>query len=518
MKKIFIINFMILIAFLSGCVVEESSVVPDYKSPAENMVYVEGGKFLMGDWLPNEPLLDENGNPVYNSYGDVINKYHDLSEELTNKDNIKDISASKKLKNDFTADARGLHWVEVDDFYIGKYEVTFEEFDIFCYETKGEVHLDGFEGDTEYAITHWGRGKMPAMFVSWVDAVKYCNWLSIKEGLTPCYDVVSDTQIEWNRTADGYRLLTEAEWEYAARGGHYMKYINEGNGSLYSGYNEIPTEDMMMPGDYLTKEEAEEKKLYEPLKEIAWFTLNSGWKGQEDDDIVGRDYPKNDNGKSHQVGTKLPNILGIYDMSGNLWEWCWDFYSKDYYNYFRNMQDNNCIVVNSNTDPDYPKPLNEPVYQKELDSNTGMEVLKLDEKGYPIPVNPNDPKWVYWPKIGDDDYPENDVKIIDIENPKSLPGQAGYNKPLLKRDENGMPIYKSTFTEWKNPIGPFATDPKYSNLYITYGHVLRGGTWGNYPIFLRSTFRFFSKKQNGTKDPYYANWRTGFRIGKSVKK
>ena len=157
------------------------------------------------------------------------------------------------------------------DFHIGKYEVTFDEYDAFCNAT----------GKSKPSDQGWGRGRRPVINVSWWDAIAYCNWLSKEEGLPVAYDDKGNfLDKDGNVTTDpskviGYRLPTEAEWEYAARGG------NKSKGYKYSGSDNV--------GD------------------VAWYFSNSGSKTQE-------------------VGKKAPNELGIYDMSGNVWEWCSDWY------------------------------------------------------------------------------------------------------------------------------------------------------------------------------------------------
>ncbi|MBP8660500.1 MAG: SUMF1/EgtB/PvdO family nonheme iron enzyme [Mesotoga sp.] len=160
------------------------------------------------------------------------------------------------------------------DFYIGKYEVTFDEYDAFCNATGRRWKPDD-QG--------WGRGSRPVINVSWNGAIAYCNWLSEKEKLPKAYDSNGNLLDKDGRvTTDpskvlGYRLPTEAEWEYAARGG------NKSKGYKYSGSDNV--------GD------------------VAWYIWNSGLKTQE-------------------VGKKAPNELGLYDMSGNVYEWCSDWYNS----------------------------------------------------------------------------------------------------------------------------------------------------------------------------------------------
>jgi|GEM_PF-976493 len=157
------------------------------------------------------------------------------------------------------------------DFYIGKYEVTFDEYDAFCEAT----------GRSKLSDKGWGRGNRPVIWISWWNAIAYCNWLSEKEELPKAYDnnwdfLDKDGIVTTDITKVlGYRLPTEAEWEYAARGG------NKSKGYKYSGSDNVD--------------------------DIAWYSLNSGNKTQE-------------------VGKKAPNELGIYDMSGNVKEWCSDLY------------------------------------------------------------------------------------------------------------------------------------------------------------------------------------------------
>ncbi|MDH4473935.1 MAG: SUMF1/EgtB/PvdO family nonheme iron enzyme [Fluviicola sp.] len=152
-----------------------------------------------------------------------------------------------------------------------------------------------FEIMQEKPSTFTGEN-LPVETVSWKDAVVFCNALSVKEGLKSCYSF-DDEEITFDTTANGYRLPNEAEWEYACKAGTTAIRYGE-------------------------------------LDAIAWYKDNSGK-------------------TTHPVGTKEPNAWGLYDMLGNVWEWCSDIYDETVYGSYRILrgggwydEERGCLATN----------------------------------------------------------------------------------------------------------------------------------------------------------------------------
>lgn len=154
--------------------------------------------------------------------------------------------------------------VEIKPFLLAKYPVTQDMYFAIVQEAPFS-----FKGD-----------RNPVENVSWNEAIYFCNNLSQKAGLRECYSISSNGKdVICDFESNGYRLPTEAEWEYACR----------------AGTTEVR---------------------YGEIDKIAWYKENSS-------------------GKTHEVGKKEPNAWGLYDMLGNVWEWCFDVYDKQVYGSYR---------------------------------------------------------------------------------------------------------------------------------------------------------------------------------------
>jgi formylglycine-generating enzyme required for sulfatase activity len=171
------------------------------------------------------------------------------------------------------------HSVTLNDFYIAKYQVTQKE-----YQALTGSNPSNFKGDT-----------LPVENLSWYETVQYCNARSLMEGLAPAY-AIEGRNITWNRDANGYRLPTEAEWEYACRAGTTTPFNTE---------NSITTAQANYYGHY-------------PYMIETYYFSQSRLETR----------PAEYRQQTLPVGSFAPNKWGLFDMHGNAWDWCWDWYGN----------------------------------------------------------------------------------------------------------------------------------------------------------------------------------------------
>ena len=265
----------------------------------EDIENEEDSKLRTQDLLDSIKSIDSLSNILADKI-EVLKKGYD---KFKIKSASKKIAPTQRIKEKFKVDKV----LELDNMVFvrgGKYKPSFADeekevcnLEVCKYPTTQEMWLEVEENNPSY----FKGDKKPVEQVSWWDAIYYCNKMSKKYYLEPVYNItyddfdnpilkinqIGDSPVEPDKAdfkkTEGFRLPTEVEWEWFSKGGEVA--IQDGTfNKTYAGNDNI--------------------------EKVAWYEKNSG-------------------DKTHEVGTKLPNQLGLYDCSGNVWEWCYDTYKQE---------------------------------------------------------------------------------------------------------------------------------------------------------------------------------------------
>jgi formylglycine-generating enzyme required for sulfatase activity len=250
----------LLLFIMVGTILVSQDVAAQASMPP-GFVYVQGGTYTMGDLEPNEDFRTRETSRRVTVSSFAISTTHVTVREF------RTFVEATGYKT--TAEIEKYCWVRINEQWVEKTDASW----------KNPYHVQ--------------TDDCPVVFTSWYDAMAYCNWKSQVDGRTPVYSCEGETDLRkwpagWNLdnneditadfSANGYRLPTDAEWEYAAKGGPAISRLSVKD--IYAGSSDIDS--------------------------VAWYAGNSG-------------------GRSRPVATKKPNALGLFDMSGNALQWCHDW-------------------------------------------------------------------------------------------------------------------------------------------------------------------------------------------------